>query len=238
MASCVSLAPVNSPQADPDPDRPSTHRLRASDADRERIAGVLHEAIVEGRLTIAELDERLAQTYRAATLGDLVPMVADLPGHDAALMLPTDNRLVPSGANPVTAEPGPRHIAADRMVSGPESGSAVAVFGGVERKGRWTMPRWMRVTTIFGGADLDLTDAAFAGRHMAIKTRIIFGGAQLTVPTGIAVHSNVVAIFGGTDNRATEPAPPGAPVIEITGFAVFGGLSIRHPKRKSLPPAP
>jgi len=54
------------------PDRPAHLDLRASDADRERVAQILHNAMGEGRLTLAELDERLQQTYAAKTLGDLV----------------------------------------------------------------------------------------------------------------------------------------------------------------------
>jgi len=42
--------------------------MRASDADRERVAKVLHEAMGEGRLTLAEVEERLQAVYAAKTL--------------------------------------------------------------------------------------------------------------------------------------------------------------------------
>jgi hypothetical protein len=46
-------------------DRPQHLDLRASDADRERVAKLLHNAMGEGRLSIDELDERLQSVDQA-----------------------------------------------------------------------------------------------------------------------------------------------------------------------------
>ena len=54
-------------------------RLRASDADRDRAASVLNEALAEGRLTAEEHSERLDSIYAAKTQADLVPVLEDLP---------------------------------------------------------------------------------------------------------------------------------------------------------------
>ena len=54
--------------------------LRASDADRERIADRLRHATGEGRLLAEELEERLERTFAARTYGELDAVVADLPG--------------------------------------------------------------------------------------------------------------------------------------------------------------
>jgi len=53
--------------------------LLASDAERERVAERLRTAAGEGRLTPAELEERLERAFRARTDAELVPLVADLP---------------------------------------------------------------------------------------------------------------------------------------------------------------
>jgi len=53
--------------------------MRASDADRDRIAGVLRDAHAEGRLSQDELLERLDSTYTARTYRELDRLVADLP---------------------------------------------------------------------------------------------------------------------------------------------------------------
>lgn len=54
-------------------------RLRASDAERERIARLVERAGAEGRLTLAELEERLGGVYAATYTGELAELVADLP---------------------------------------------------------------------------------------------------------------------------------------------------------------
>jgi Domain of unknown function (DUF1707) len=53
-------------------------RLRASDADRERVAGLLGEALADGRLTVDEHRERIDLLYATKTHGELVPLTADL----------------------------------------------------------------------------------------------------------------------------------------------------------------
>lgn len=59
--------------------------LRASDADRERVAEVLRDALAEGRLDMEEFEERLETTFRARTYGELAPITRDLPvGQGAA----------------------------------------------------------------------------------------------------------------------------------------------------------
>ena len=54
-------------------------RMRASDADRDRVTGRLREHFAAGRLTQAELDERITAALSAKTLGDLRRVTADLP---------------------------------------------------------------------------------------------------------------------------------------------------------------
>ena len=53
--------------------------LRAGDADRERVADRLRKSHGEGRIDIAEFQERLERSYEAKTLGELRELVRDLP---------------------------------------------------------------------------------------------------------------------------------------------------------------
>ncbi len=54
-------------------------RIRASDADRERVTARLRDHFAEGRLTQDELDERVTAALSAKTLGDLRELMTDLP---------------------------------------------------------------------------------------------------------------------------------------------------------------
>ena len=53
--------------------------VRASDSDREAVAERLRAALGEGRLDLAEYDERVRAAYAARTLGELAPLTSDLP---------------------------------------------------------------------------------------------------------------------------------------------------------------
>ncbi|GAA3072969.1 hypothetical protein FHS39_004250 [Streptomyces olivoverticillatus] len=53
--------------------------LRVSDAEREAAAGRLQAAVGEGRLSLEELDRRVAALYAARTRGEMEAVTADLP---------------------------------------------------------------------------------------------------------------------------------------------------------------
>ncbi len=55
-------------------------QLRASDADRERVAGELRGHFAAGRITEDELGARLDAVYASRTVGDLAAVGVDLPG--------------------------------------------------------------------------------------------------------------------------------------------------------------
>jgi hypothetical protein len=57
----------------------SRDQLRAADADRERAADRLRQALEEGRIGLHEFDERLREAFEAKTFGDLDRVTADLP---------------------------------------------------------------------------------------------------------------------------------------------------------------
>ncbi|TDC11580.1 DUF1707 and DUF2154 domain-containing protein [Actinomadura bangladeshensis] len=64
--------------------------LRASDADRERVAAVLGEALADGRLTLEEHSERTSRVYAARTLGELTGLTRDLSPEEAQPILVDD----------------------------------------------------------------------------------------------------------------------------------------------------
>jgi hypothetical protein len=53
--------------------------LRASDAEREAVVRRLEHAMLEGRLTIAEFEQRAAAAWAARTRGELADLTEDLP---------------------------------------------------------------------------------------------------------------------------------------------------------------
>lgn len=57
----------------------TTVSIRASDAEREQVTGILQRAVAEGRLTPEEGGERLAAADAARFRGELATLIRDLP---------------------------------------------------------------------------------------------------------------------------------------------------------------
>jgi len=66
-------------QFDHDPRLPANTTMRASDRDRAVIESVLADAFAEGRISRTEYDERADAAIASRTLGELMPLVEDLP---------------------------------------------------------------------------------------------------------------------------------------------------------------
>jgi Domain of unknown function (DUF1707) len=71
--------PAELPSASPCPGH-ATPQLRASHADRDLAVDILCAAAGDGRLSAAELDERLDAALTAQTISELAILTADLPG--------------------------------------------------------------------------------------------------------------------------------------------------------------
>ncbi|TXS40619.1 DUF1707 and DUF2154 domain-containing protein [Streptomyces sp. uw30] len=202
------------------PPRPPGPELRASDADRERVAEVLRDALAEGRLDMEEFEERLDATYKARTYGDLAPITRDLP--DGVVAVPKVDMVKKSGA--LLGSWG------ERIVGGEGSSTwGVAVMSGFQRKGRWTAPKRFNCFAFWGGGEIDLREANFADREIEINCVAIMGGVEVIVPPGVEVEVRGIGIMGGFDQREDgAPGDPGAPRVIVTGFAFWGGVGVER----------
>ena len=63
-------------------------KMRAADADRDRVVGFLNSAYTEGRLSKDEHDARLESALSARTYADLDQIVTDLPVAPATMVTP------------------------------------------------------------------------------------------------------------------------------------------------------
>ncbi|GHI07369.1 hypothetical protein AQI88_20715 [Streptomyces cellostaticus] len=194
--------------------------LRASDADRERVAEVLRDAVAEGRLDMEEFEERLEAVYKARTYGELTPITRDLPAAGAAT--PTPVSFVKA-----SAESGGW---ASRVVGGEGSSSGgIAILSGFERKGRWTVPKRFSCFAFMGGGEIDLREANFADHEVEINCVAVMGGVQVVVPPGVEVVVRGIGIMGGFEHpRDDGPAEPGAPRVIIGGIAFWGGVGVER----------
>jgi len=195
--------------------------MRASDADRERIANVLREAAGDGRLTMDELDERLDAVYAAKTYAELEPITHDLPAAGSTAPVPA----------PASAAPGDPA----RFGGEPTSHGAVAILGGFTRRGDWTVPKEFTAFMFMGGGEIDLREARFAEREVSIHIVAIMGGCEVIVPEDATVRVTGVGVMGAFEHSGAGTGSPEGPVITVNGVAFMGGVDVkRKPTNESI----
>lgn len=102
-----------------------------------------------------------------------------------------------------------------------------AIFSGVKKNVLSKNFKGGDVVAIMGGSEINLTKADIATKAV-IDIFTMFGGTKIIVPPDWDVQSNVVAIFGGVDDKR----PPSSitnlsKVIYLEGTCIFGGIEIR-----------
>jgi len=186
------------------PPRPPVPLERA----REHVIRELCEHYAHDSLDDRQLEERLDRAHSAVSLQELDALVSDLP----ALRPETSPAIHPAQAEEVR-----------------ERQTVIAVMGGAMRKGSWVPPKHLHVFAIMGGAELDFREARFGPGIVEVTVFAMMGGVEITVPPGVRVEVEGIAIMGAFDSReeGQPPAGPSVPVIRIGGFALMGGVEIR-----------
>ncbi|MEZ5082137.1 MAG: DUF5668 domain-containing protein [Bacteroidales bacterium] len=104
------------------------------------------------------------------------------------------------------------------------------IFSGSEKRISIKNFRGGRITSIFGGSEIDLRNAELSDETNVIEVFYLFGGSSITVPPDWNVINNVTAILGVfSDKRSShsESAKLPTKTIIIQGFVMFGGGEIK-----------
>lgn len=105
---------------------------------------------------------------------------------------------------------------------------AVAIFGGVNKNVVSKQFRGADIVTIFGGSEINLSQADFTDK-VVLDITMIFGGSTLVIPANWQLKSEMVTIFGGIeDKRAVTALMPDQEekVVILRGTCLFGGIEI------------
>ncbi|MFH8337471.1 DUF1707 domain-containing protein [Streptomyces sp. AM6-12] len=179
---------------------------RAGDADRESVAERLRVAAGDGRIDLADLEERLDRAYSAKTYAELDVLVADLPQER------------PSGL--------PAGTDAETLV-------LKTRLGNIKQGGRWTVPRRIVAECKMLSIVIDFTEAACAHRDVTVEARCGTGGIQLIVPQGWAVQIDASSTnTAHISNKATAPADPACPRLTVVGHPRAGHIKIKQLRRR------
>ncbi|MGW6484514.1 DUF1707 SHOCT-like domain-containing protein [Streptomyces sp. NPDC055059] len=203
------------------PEQPAPQTdLRASDADRDRTADILREALAEGRLTAEEHAERIDGVYRAKTHAELEPLVRDLPGAHAQ-------------RRPVASSPAPNRPTMGAVPAVADE-NLVAVFSTSTRKGRWRVGRRTHAYAVFGNIEIDLSEAIFEYQQVVIKAVSVFGNVEVRVPENISLRGSGGGVLGNFEVDTLDSADPDAPVVYVDGIAVLGNIEAKPKRGKRL----
>lgn len=106
----------------------------------------------------------------------------------------------------------------------------MALFGGGERVVTSKAFRGGKLTTIFGGIELNLLNADLASGTNVLDVFVLFGGTDIRVPSDMNVKVKVTAIFGGfSDERKFigESEQQEGKELIVKGLVLFGGGEVK-----------
>src|SRR5260370_24108618 len=197
-----------SPDAD-DHDAGAKPGLRASHEDGDRVVEILRVAAGDGRLTAAELDERLEAALTARTGSELAVLIDDLPG--------------------VAGERGGVAQQAKDLVRIDYQG------GNTRRVGGWVVPQRMQIRAVGGTVRLDFTEAVIPEPTLQIEGGVRGGSLVLGTKPGIEVDADEVAVRGG---RIKVGSGTGAKRPRTLGVLISGGgpgrIILARPPRRTF----
>lgn len=179
---------------------------------REQVIAMLTKGFSDDVFDVDELDRRLDRAHSATSLAELDDLIKDLAAPTAS------TALVPASAHTLVRDDPNR----------PAEKKIWCVMSGIDRKGRWIVPRKMRVKCFWGGGRLDFRDADFGPGVTELHVSCVMGGFEVIVPPTLSVDVDASAIMGGFDERHRAPASPepNQAILRITGYVVMGGVSI------------
>jgi len=107
------------------------------------------------------------------------------------------------------------------------------VFGGIERRITSQDFQGGNVNAVFGGVEIDLSEASMQADEATLEINAIFGGVELRVPATWQVAFRGSPIFGGIADktrtaREDDPDRPKGKTLILTGAIIFGGVEIKN----------
>jgi hypothetical protein len=191
---------------------PATPAVRASDADRESVVAALQAAYAQGRVTMPELEERVAAALAARSDAELATVLHDLH---------------PSPSDPVV-RPGGQ----------PTSVRDAGIIAGFQRTGRWLVGSDFRGLAVVGSGVIDLRSAGFIDGETTVHATAIVGTITVVVPEDADVRIGGTGIIGGFDHRDEGPGTPGGPRVTVTGLALCGSVVVERRAADAVQPVP
>ncbi|MCF7890120.1 cell wall-active antibiotics response protein [Candidatus Bipolaricaulota bacterium] len=112
-----------------------------------------------------------------------------------------------------------------------DSLNLVALFSGNSSKVVSQAFRGGSSVSMFGGSEVDLTDAKLSSGEAKFDVFAMFGGTEITVPESWEIVIKGLPLFGGLDDKTSAPTREGEvdpPTLVINYLALFGGVEVKN----------
>lgn len=148
--------------------------------------------------------------------------------HDKFSNLHVDNPFDPNG-NPVT--PNPEATDTNKAYGshyGDDYLDTVSVFSGAKKTILSKDFKGGEIVNVFGGTEIDFSQADINGRVMIDVTQI-FGGIKMVVPSHWQVVADVASVFANVDDKRRDMGRPLSTdkVLVLKGVSIFAGIDVR-----------
>ena len=172
-----------------------------SDEHRERVIEQLQAGFAGDLYEVEELERRLVLAQAAESPAALDALVGDL---GTTALAATSTALV-------------------------ETKRVRVVFGSIERRGPWQMPRRLTARVVCGNLELDLRDAQIAPGTSEIEVNVTMGNIEIFVPPRVEVDVGASSVLGHVEDRSEHGNA--ARVIRVVGRVKLGNLEVTTLRR-------
>ncbi len=189
---------------------------------RETTIEQLSDSFARDELSLEEFELRIDRAYAAADSSEVQSLVSDL---SVAPVRPRIEAVVESAPTPLGAIV-PAAMGQQLRRRGKPL-AAVAIFGSIERRGRWALAPDSEALAVFGNIEIDLRSVALPAGVTELFVKAIFGNIEIIVPPALAVECHGVSMFGSFESLERVPIDPeSGTILHVTGKAIFGNVEI------------
>ena len=179
---------------------------------RDKVVDQLKYNLVHSHLEFDEFEQLARIAINTQSKTELLSLIEDLPVKDTTES--TKQELVPYS----------------------EEESIINILSSTKRKGAWSPPKHLKVTTVLGESALDFREVKLGPELRYISIGCCLGSVKIVIPQGVNVVSNVKNILGDVKVISLNQGriDPDSPTIVINGQVILGDVKIIA-KGKEIP---
>lgn len=103
----------------------------------------------------------------------------------------------------------------------------VSILSGIDQRNSTSNFKGCNITTVMGGATLDITKATIK-KEATITVFALMGGIEIQVPRDVIIKTRTASVLGGIDDKSISESKATSPTLYIDGTVIMGGVEIKR----------